>query len=193
MTTTECTIEGCHSPVKARGMCNAHYKRNARTGNPLGVMPSFNERFWSKIDKSGECWEWTGTRHPRGYGYINGEANGRKTPVLVHRVSYEMHHGPIAEGVVIDHICHNTSCVNPDHLRAVSQKQNVENQGSTRTDNKSGYRGVCWDKRRNSWRGTVVHNQKQVFVGYFGTASEAGAAVTARRVELFTHNDMDRA
>jgi hypothetical protein len=188
-----CVIDECQSKPKARGMCNAHYKRWHRTGNALGIMPSADERFWSKVEKTDTCWNWIGSRHPRGYGQFYSERNGRKNLVWAHRESYVRHIGPIPEGLYIDHMCHNTSCVNPAHLRAVSQKQNIENQGSTRSDNKSGYRGVSWDKRRNSWRGNVLHNQRQVFVGYFSTAESANAAVVAKRLELFTHNDLDRA
>lgn len=188
-----CAIEACDSPIVSRGMCNAHYKRWLRTGNPLGVMPTADERFWSKVEKTETCWNWTGARHPRGYGQYYGERDGKKNLVWAHRESFARHVGAIPEDVVIDHMCHNTSCVNPAHLRAISQKQNIENQGSVRVDNKSGYRGVSWDKSRNAWRGHVLHHQRQVHVGYFSTAEAANVAVVAKRMELFTHNDADRA
>lgn len=81
---------------------------------------SWEERFWSKVDKSGDCWIWTaGTR--RGYGQFYKD--GRHQPS--HRVSFESANGPIPEGLVVDHICRNPSCVRPTHLRAVTQRQNL--------------------------------------------------------------------
>lgn len=68
------------------------------------------------------CWFWMGTSQPRGYGIIH--AHGKTK--LVHRVLWEMSNGPVPEGLVLDHfVCNNTSCVNPDHVRPVTQRENV--------------------------------------------------------------------
>ena len=79
------------------------------------------ERFWSKVDTSGECWTWLAGC--RGGGYGSFYLNGRNRPA--HRVSYEWERGPIPEGLVIDHVCRNVKCVRPSHLRAVTQRINV--------------------------------------------------------------------
>lgn len=78
------------------------------------------KRFWDKVDQSGECWVWTATKR-RGYGrfYLDGK------PRQAHRVSYELANGPIPEGLVIDHLCRNKTCVRPAHLRATTQQINV--------------------------------------------------------------------
>lgn len=144
-------------------------------------------RFWSKVDKSKECWEWTAGR-VNGYGtyWANGKSH------KAHRVSYEMCVGPIPKGLVIDHICHNTACVRPEHLRLATNKQNVENQLGAQSHSTSGVRGVTWHKRDKKWQATVIHNWKRIHVGYFDSLAEAGAAAAAKRNELFTHNDADR-
>lgn len=87
---------------------------------PKPIPPS--ERFHGRyIVSENTCWEWQGSRSPEGYGRI-GTPIG---PVYAHRVSYEIHHGPIPEGRVVDHICNNRCCVNPAHLQAITHRQNV--------------------------------------------------------------------
>jgi hypothetical protein len=76
-------------------------------------------RFWRKVDTSGDCWIWTATLIPRGYGrfWLDGQK-------LAHRVAYEWLVGPIPEGLEIDHLCRNRRCVNPDHLQPVTGREN---------------------------------------------------------------------
>lgn len=78
-------------------------------------------RFWNKVNKTDACWNWTGAKFYRGYGCfrLNGQS------VLAHRVAYELVHGPTPMGLVIDHLCRNTLCVNPDHLEPVTNAENV--------------------------------------------------------------------
>lgn len=83
------------------------------------------ERFWEKVDRrsEAECWPWIGATTFGGYGVIG---IGRERLVRAHRVSYEIHKGPIASGLVIRHTCDNPSCVNPAHLLTGSTKDNVQ-------------------------------------------------------------------
>lgn len=70
---------------------------------------------------SGPCWVWWGGRTSAGYGQIT--IKGR--PIPAHRFVYEMLVGPIPRGLVLDHICRNTSCLNPDHLEPVTVGENL--------------------------------------------------------------------
>lgn len=84
------------------------------------------ERFWSKVQKTDSCWIWSGRPSSVGYGVLTRRsADGSRLRIYAHRYSYELHKGPIPAGLVIDHLCRNRCCVNPDHLEAVTMGTNV--------------------------------------------------------------------
>ncbi|MGN6656407.1 MAG: HNH endonuclease [Rhodanobacter sp.] len=188
-----CIFPDCSRKHVALGLCRTHYMQQyeGRQLAPIRRGPApIEPRFWAKVVKGSpsECWEWTGPKQPRGYGTFTVAGSGT---LLAHRVSYELAVGPIPDGMFIDHMCHNRACVNPAHLHVVTRKQNNENL-VIRSDNKSGVRGVCWNKKLSKWKGSVRHNGHQTHVGYFDSIAEAEAAVIAKRNELFTNNLADR-
>ena len=185
-----CTFEGCEKRYEKKGYCNTHYRRVQRRGTPADPVPvTLAERFWAKVDKTDGCWNWKGQTNELGYGlvWLDGKGNNR-----AHRIAYELTVGPIPEGLVLDHKCHNASCVNPAHLRACTQKQNSEHKRGAYRGSLTGIRGVSWRKDTKKWVAYVTHNYKMHRLGCFEDIRDAEAAVIAKRLELFTHNDIDR-
>ena len=79
------------------------------------------QRFEEKINKTDSCWLWTGCILWHGYG----QTYWNKKKEYAHRVSYWIRKGEIPEGLILDHLCRVRSCVNPDHLEAVTYQTNV--------------------------------------------------------------------
>jgi hypothetical protein len=81
------------------------------------------ERLMEKVVEDGDCWIFTGATSA-GYGKL---ARGRRGEgfVLAHRASYEFHVGTVPEGLMLDHLCRRTACVNPQHLDPVPNRVNV--------------------------------------------------------------------
>lgn len=89
---------------------------------------TLEQRFWSRVEKGQECWEWTGARFHFGHGSIS--QNGRNT--AAHRVSWELHNGPIPEGMHVLHTCDNPPCVNPAHLYLGTNADNIADRDRQR-------------------------------------------------------------
>jgi hypothetical protein len=104
--------------------------------------------FWAKVDKSGDCWLWLGTKTTAGYGCIRYQQNFEKALYMAHRLAYELLIGSIPEGLTLDHLCRNPPCVNPAHLDPCGPGENA------RRANQAGYfgnpntcrRGHDWDE-----------------------------------------------
>lgn len=82
-----------------------------------------DQRFWSKVAVAGadDCWLWQASTRSTGYGrYWTGERYES-----AHRYAYEAAIGTIPVGLVIDHLCRQRLCVNPDHLEPVTCRENV--------------------------------------------------------------------
>jgi len=85
-------------------------------------MQTFEDRFWSKVQKGEGCWEWTGSRHKFGYGWLH--LNG--ATCTAHRISWTIHNGEIPAGLCVRHTCDNPGCVNPGHLLLGTKKDNTQ-------------------------------------------------------------------
>lgn len=121
-----CSFDGCNRPHRAKGYCQKHYRRYHLYGDPTVtryIMDDEPRRWWSKIDVSGDCWEWTPPVGNHGYGEFARQ--GERRTVLAHRYAYELLVGPIPDGLEIDHLCRNKACVNPDHLEPVTKSENA--------------------------------------------------------------------
>jgi hypothetical protein len=103
-------------------LCLACYKA-------LPMRFSLEDRFWSKVAKGDGCWEWQGHRS-RGYGELQIGRRGAQRKTLAHRISWEMHNGPIPVGLEVCHRCDNPPCVRPDHLFLGTQIDNANDMWS---------------------------------------------------------------
>ena len=128
--------------------------------------------FWDHVDKTAPygCWLWTRCKNPYGYGICSGFSSR-----LAHRASWELTHGEIPPGMVLDHLCHNPTCVNPSHLRVCTQGENSRNRKANRS-NTSGAKGVFWAHWCNRWRVLICLNRKSIHIGYFKDKTEATTA-----------------
>lgn len=180
-----CIIEGCLRPVlvKKRGLCNAHYRRWRRHGDPeaggenqyQSPEESFEARTMPVTETA--CLIWVGSLRDGGYGQIRYKG----TSYRAHRYAWERVNGTIPEGIFLDHICYVRSCVNVDHLRLASNAQNGANREGPPSDNTSGFRNVSWASREKMWRVTV----KGLHFGYFHDKDQAvEKAVRARNLVL---------
>lgn len=130
-------------------MCAVHYQRWYRTGDPNTPARvcrngmSEADRFWSQVAKGPGCWAWTGIKK-NGYGMfqLRVQPDGKRPHVQAHRYAYEALVGPIAEGMTLDHMCHDVavcqegpncphrSCVNPAHTEQRSLRENIQRSGN---------------------------------------------------------------
>lgn len=105
-------------------------ERGLRRGDPLrfvnghqnGALRTLEEAFWGHVTPGdpNECWEWKGATDQRGYGLFGSKGRSYRA----HRLSYEIHHGPLAPGMLACHTCDNPRCCNPDHLFQGTIKDN---------------------------------------------------------------------
>lgn len=134
-----CSILDCGRPILARQLCNRHYLRLQRNGDPLiNKNPRYRpelsvcDRFWSCVNfdgplpsyapDPGQCWIWEASIATHtGYGQFRLD----RRPELAHRIAYMELIGPIPDGLVSDHLCRVRACCNPWHIEIVTDSVNL--------------------------------------------------------------------
>ena len=153
---------------------------------------TFKQRLFAKIAMpvtDDGCWLWTGAQTMEGYAKIR---NGSQF-IRAHRAVYEVYRGPIPSGIQLDHVCRVRHCVNPEHLRPITHKQNQEHRDGAQSNNRSsGVRGVSWSKSARKWIAYAKHAGRRYHGGYHSTVTDAAEAAKALRLKLFTHNEKDK-
>lgn len=182
---TYCKVAGCDRRAAGWKMCDAHYRRWRKSGDPLAdgdlgvVYRDWEEAFdaYAVRDGASGCLIWTGNVGTDGYGAIGGYGT------RAHRYAWEQVHGPIPEGIEIDHICHRKTCVEVTHLRMATRLSNSWNLSGATQRSSTGARNVFY--ARGKYRVRVVRDGARHNGGTFPTIEEAALAAEKLRAELF--------
>lgn len=144
------------------------------------------QRFMKHVSKDPNgCWNWTGCKNRTGYGGFlvrsNEHRQGRRE--LAHRVSYELFKGPIPKGKFVCHLCDNTSCVNPDHVWAGT---NVDNMGDMKRKGRSNKGESRWNSKLTNYDVKLIRKL------YRRRSFEFGCPALAKRFGV-SHENIRRA
>jgi HNH endonuclease len=119
----DCGRPCCDVAKRCRSCATAAInRRRAKTAIEKPTL----EQLLRRTVADGDCLLWTGAKDGKGYGNVGRMASGSHKNWIVHRLVYELVHGPIHRRLDVHHICERKDCVNPDHLEALTR---IEHQG----------------------------------------------------------------
>lgn len=142
-------------------------------------------RFWRYVSKTDRCWLWTASTNGQGYGQIGTRIDGKRITISAHRLSFEIHYGPIPPGMNVLHSCDNPPCVNPEDLFLGTDQDNVndmiakhrlaigEDRGTAKLSTVDVYR------IREEWRNRV--SQKQIAAEFNVTQNTISQIVNRKK------------
>lgn len=112
-----CRADGCGRSFEKRGVRNYH---EGRMHPDVDFTEARLNAGWEENEDG--CWIWQFATSQQGYGVMRSGGENRRS----HRVSYELHVGPLDDDLQINHKCHVEACVNPDHLYQGTHKDNMQ-------------------------------------------------------------------
>ena len=131
----------------------------------MTLTDAVKERFWGRVEVKGadDCWEWQGLLKQGGLNTFYGQMKVGGKNQYAHRVSYTLAYGPIPPQLVVRHMCHNSACCNPKHLRLGTHFDNMRDK----TRAKRQAKGETNGRRKLTERQVIIMRYKRKPHGYF--------------------------
>lgn len=177
-----CAVDGCADPLNGGGFCSRHGHKWRRHGDPLAGNTRYGspaEAFEARTERRGGCLVWTGATRPDGYGSMAVE--GRTASP--HRWAWEQAHGPIPDGMTIDHTCWNRACCEVSHLRLATRHENRRNLSGATSASSTGVRNVF--PLKSGRYITIVRRGDESHYSSHDTVEQAAEAAARERDRLF--------
>ena len=174
----------CSKPFEQYA-CVGPNKYCSRDCHRLNQASQRSRIFWEHIDRTDSCWLWTGYCPPGGYGRI-----GARPSITTHRLSWELHNGPIPAGLCVCHKCDVPRCVNPDHLFLGTNTDNLRdaaNKGRTASGSRVAHHcrpdllKLSADKVISIRELAAAGEQQKVLAARFGVHRSVISRVIARK------------